>query len=65
MLTDGNNNRIFGLTDEEFDRRFGEAVRLADEAKRTVSVPLPRFETNTRREYLPHPDGGKQYVVAS
>ena len=63
-MTSENDDRMFGLTDEELDRRFREAVRLADEAKRAMGVPLPRFDADTRRAYLLHPDGAREYVVA-
>ena len=64
-MTDGNDDRMFGLTDEELDKRFREAVRLADEAKLAMGVPLPRFDAKTRRAYLLYADGTKEYVVAS
>ena len=64
-MTDGNDDKMFGLSEEELDRRFREAVRLADEAKRVMGVPLPRFDVDTKRAYLLYPDGSKEYIVAS
>ncbi|MBR3157643.1 MAG: hypothetical protein IKG18_15495 [Atopobiaceae bacterium] len=64
-MMDANDDRMFGLADDELDRRFAEAVRLANEAKIAMGVPLPMFDFDAKRAYLLHPDGRKEYVNAS
>jgi hypothetical protein len=64
-VADDNDDRMFGLTDDELDRRFAEAVRLANEAKIAMGVPLPKFDASTRRAYLLYADGSREYVGAS
>lgn len=63
-VADDNDDRMFGLTDDELDRRFAEAVRLANEAKIAIGVPLPKFDPGTRRAYLLYADGSRKYVGA-
>ena len=64
-MTDGNDDRMFGLTDKGLDKRFREAVRLANEAKIAMGVPLPKYDAKTKQAYLLYADGTKEYVTAS
>ena len=56
---------MFGLEDEELDRRFAAAVRRANGEKLILGVPLPKHDASTKRAYLLYEDGHKEYVVAS
>ena len=64
-MTDGNDDRMFGLSDKELDHRFAEAVRRANEEKLILGVPLPKYDSTTRRAYLLYADGRREYVGAS
>lgn len=64
-MSDRNDERMFGLEDEELDRRFAAAVRRANEEKLILGVPLPKYDARTKRAYLLYADGHKEYVVAS
>ena len=64
-MTDGNDDLMFGLTDEELDKRFREAVRLANEAKIAMGLPLPKYDAKTKRAYLLYADGTKEYFDAA
>jgi hypothetical protein len=65
MVEENNPDVTAGMTDEEMDYRFHEAIRLANEEKIAKGVPLPKYDLETRRAYLLYPDGKKVYVVAS
>lgn len=55
----------FGLTDEEVIDRFKKAVELANEKKRIMKVPIPKYDIKTRTAYLEYPDGRKEKVCKS
>ena len=62
------NNAIdltFGLTDEEITERFTKAVELANEKKKAMGVPLPKYNTETKEAYLEYSDGRKEKVCRS
>ena len=64
-MTDGSDDTIFGMDDEELDRRFAEAVRLANEKKLAMGVPLPKYDFASGRAYLLYGDGHREYADAS
>ena len=64
-MTDGTEDTMFGLTDDELDRRFAAAVRRADEEKLIKGTPLPRYDAETKRAYLLYADGRREYIRAS
>lgn len=51
-----------GLTDKELDRRFIEAVRIANEKKRIKGVPIARYDYEKKAPYLEYPDGRREYA---
>lgn len=49
------------LSDAELDRRFSEAVRIANEIKKIKGVPIAKYDLEKRQPYLEYPDGRKVY----
>ena len=64
-MTDGTDGTMFGLTDDELDESFAEAVGRANEEKRIMGVPLPKYDRESRQAYLQYADGRREYVHAS
>lgn len=51
-----------GVSDDELTFRFGEAVRIDNEMKKIMGVPVAGYERDTDRAYLEYPDGRREYV---
>jgi hypothetical protein len=51
-----------GISDDELTRRFVEGVRLENEKKRILGVPVPMYDSATNRAYLEYADGTKEYA---
>jgi len=51
-----------GVSDEELDRRFKEAIRLEIEIKKIQGLPVAKYDIETKRAYLEYPDGRKEYA---
>lgn len=51
-----------GLTDEEMDRRFKEAVRIENEIKRIKGNSIAGYDTKKKAPYVEYPDGRKVYI---
>ncbi len=51
-----------GLTDEELDRRFIEAVRIENEISRIKGAPIARYDLEKKAPYLEYPDGRREYA---
>ncbi len=60
MKDDADN--VCGLTDEELDRRFQEALRIANEIKKSKGVPIAKYDLERREPYLAYPDGSREYA---
>lgn len=54
-----------GITDEELTRRFVEGVRLENEKKKILGVPVSVYDSVTKRAYLEYADGTREYVTAN
>ena len=52
-----------GLSDEEILRRFKEAIRLDEAARRVQGLPQARYDARARKAYLLYPDGKREYVT--
>lgn len=50
-----------GITEEEVDHRFREAVRLAKERQRIMGKPTCEFDREKNAPYLLYPDGHREY----
>lgn len=55
---------LCGISDEELTRRFVEGVRLENEKKKILGVPVSGYDAKTNRAYLEYADGTKEYVTA-
>jgi len=53
-----------GITDDELTRRFVEGVRLENEKKKILGVPVSVYDSVTKRAYLEYADGTREYVTA-
>lgn len=51
-----------GVSDEELDRRFKEAIRLEIEIKKIKGLPVAKYDIETKRPYLEYPDGRREYA---
>lgn len=51
-----------GVSDEELDKRFKEAIRLEIEIKKIKGLPIAKYDIKTKRPYLEYPDGRKEYA---
>lgn len=50
-----------GMTEEEVDFRFKEAVRLAKEKSRIMGKPTCEFDRELMQPYILYPDGHREY----
>ncbi len=50
-----------GITEEEVDFRFREAVRLAKERARIMKKPTCEYDMEKQAPYLLYPDGHREY----
>jgi hypothetical protein len=55
------NEDLFGLTNEEFIKRFTLAIKLENERKLAKGVPIAKFDEKINKAYLEYPDGSKKY----
>ena len=53
---------VAGIPDEELDRRFQEAVKIANEIKKAKGVPIAKYDLERREPYLEYPDGSREYA---
>ncbi len=53
-----------GISDEELTRRFVEGVRLENEKKKILGVPVSVYDSATNQAYLEYADGTREYVAA-
>ena len=50
-----------GISDDELTRRFNEAIRLENEAKKIKGVPIAGYDTEARLPYIEYADGRREY----
>lgn len=55
----------FGLTDDEITERFKKAVLLANEKKRFMGIPIPKYDPESGVAYIEYPDGRKEPVCVN
>lgn len=53
---------ICGVSDDELTRRFRESIRIDDEMRRIMGLPVARYDSETKKAYLEYPDGRREYV---
>lgn len=54
-----------GISDDDFSRRFAEAVRIENEIKRVKGTPIPFYDIETKTSCLIYPDGKRKYVSSN
>lgn len=50
------------IPDEEMDKRFREALRIAIAIKKAKGVPIAKYDLERREPYLEYPDGSREYA---
>lgn len=50
-----------GVSDEELDYRFREAVRIENEIKKIKRLPVAGYDLEKRCSYIEYPDGSRVY----
>ena len=53
---------ICGISDDELTERFDMAVRIANEIKLMIGVPIPCYDQKNGLAYLEYADGRREYV---
>lgn len=51
-----------GLTDDELTERFKESIRVDNELRTILGLPIAKFDIETNKAYLEYPNGKKEYV---
>lgn len=51
-----------GVSDEELDFRFREAVRIEQEIKKIKKLPVAGYDLERRSSYIEYPDGSRVYA---
>jgi len=51
-----------GVSDEEFTKRFEEAVRIENDIKRVKGLPIVKYNFEKKAPYLEYPDGRIEYA---
>ncbi len=54
-----------GVSDEDFTRRFVEAVRIENEIKRIKGTPTAGYDIEKKKAFLEYADGRKEYATAN
>lgn len=62
MCEEKKDEGLFGLTNDEFIKRFTLAIDLENQKKKAKGVPIAGYDPVTKRAYLEYPDGSKVYV---
>lgn len=62
MVRDITFEEDLGITEEEVDFRFKEAVRLAKERKRIMGKPTCEYDEEKGEPYFLYPDGHREYL---
>lgn len=51
-----------GLSDDELNKRFKEAIRIDIEIKKIKGLPIAKYDKDTKTPYLEYPDGRREYA---
>lgn len=51
-----------GVSDDELDKRFIEAVRIDNEIKKIKGTPIAKYDYEKKAPYLEYPDGRREYA---
>lgn len=53
--------RFDDLSDSQLDKRYGDAVRIAEEETKAMGIPLVRYDRELGKAYFLYPDGRREY----
>jgi hypothetical protein len=63
-MTDENEfDSMCGVSEEELDRRFREAVRIENEIKKIKGLSIAKYDYEKKAPYLEYPDGRWEYEI--
>ena len=51
-----------GLTDDEMTERFKQSIRIDNEIRRIMGLPIAKYDEEKNQSYIEYPDGRKEYV---
>jgi len=51
-----------GMTDDEMTERFKASIRIDNEIRRIMGLPIPMYDDEKKLPYLLYPDGKREYV---
>ena len=52
-----------GISDDELTERFEAAIRIDNEIKRIMGVPIPCYDSQNKVAYLEYADGRREYAA--
>ncbi len=55
-------DRTCGLTDDEMTERFKQSIRIDNEIRRIMGLPIAKYDEEKNQPYIEYPDGRKEYV---
>ena len=64
MLEVNELDSMCGISDDELTERFEAAIRIDNEIKRIMGVPIPCYDPEKRLAYLEDSDGRRDYVLS-
>ena len=64
MLEVNELDSMCGISDDELTERFEAAIRIDNEIKRIMGVPIPCYDQEKRLAYLEYSDGRRDYVLS-
>jgi hypothetical protein len=63
-MTDENKlDSMCGVSDEELDRRFREAVRIENKIKKIKVLPIAKYDYEKKAPCLEYPDWRREYEI--
>lgn len=51
-----------GIPDDELERRFKAAIKIANEISLIKGNPIARYDSIAKKTFLEYPDGHKEYT---
>ena len=64
MQEDNELDSMCGISDDELTQRFEAAIRIDNEIKKIMGVPIPCYDPDKKLAYLEYLDGRREYVLS-
>ncbi len=62
MIMENELDSTCGVSDDELTQRFIESIRLDNEKRKVLGLPVSGFNPETQKAYLEFPDGTRKYI---